>query len=233
MNRRPARCLGLLGGASGMIAGVVQAVAGPDIPELTGSKASPVALGLLTIVLSAIGLASAVSLGKDSIPPSGRVASAVGMLVPGVVCFTTVGALWYLPGPLLTVPAGLAVAGGWRESRDVIATAWLPGLVSLLGAFEVMMALRASPLALTLVGVLGGLALFASPWMRNKRPRLALLLVGTIPFAVAAWWSLVVPLLAILALAISGVIARRRRTRPTALDATGRWGGPLAGAADR
>src|SRR4029079_1281339 len=46
--------LGLTGAALGIVAGAVQATIGPRIPEWTGAKASPVALGLLTIGLSAL-----------------------------------------------------------------------------------------------------------------------------------------------------------------------------------
>ena len=90
---------------------------------------------------------------------------------------------------------------------------WLRTLVSVLGGFEVLMALRATPV-LTAVGVLGGLALLVAPWLLARARPVGLLLVGlgTVPFAALTWWTLVGPLLAVVALVL--VAAASRRSHP-------------------
>jgi peptidoglycan/LPS O-acetylase OafA/YrhL len=82
---------------------------------LTGNKLHPVQLGIITIALSLIALAAVVFAHRDpTISPRARVALAVAILLAAVVCFTTVGRLWYLPGPLLIIAAGVLLAGSGR-----------------------------------------------------------------------------------------------------------------------
>jgi hypothetical protein len=58
------------------------------------------------IALSLIALAAVLFAHRNpTIPPRVRVALAVAILFAAVVCFTTVGRLWYVPGPLLIVAA--------------------------------------------------------------------------------------------------------------------------------
>jgi hypothetical protein len=115
--RSAAARLGLIGGSLGVIAGLVQATAGAHIPEWTGNKADPLALGLLTVLLSGLGVVCAAGLrGPRSPSPARRVVVGVGLLVPGGLCFSTVGALWYLPGILLLAATVLVLGSGhWRE----------------------------------------------------------------------------------------------------------------------
>lgn len=202
VTRRVAAVLGMVGGSLGVFAGLVQASAGPLIPQWTGAKDSPVALGALTVVLSGLAVLSAIRLGAARPPTPGRhLAAAAGLAVPGALCFTTVGALWYLPGALLLVAAASAVATGERVGRR-IAESWTRMLVSALGAVELLMAAGAGPATTISVGAAGGLALLAAPWVPDTRLALGLLLVGTLPFAVLTWWSVVSPLLAVLALTL-------------------------------
>jgi hypothetical protein len=100
-------------------------------------------------------------------------------------------------------------AGGTAELRSVIRSNWTRGLVSLLGAFELLMAVSGGPVSTVTVGVIGGIALVVAPWL-GSQTRLAtvVLLVGTVPFAAVTWWSLVTPLLAVTAMAI-GPLTRR------------------------
>ncbi|MCU1455857.1 MAG: hypothetical protein JWN46_4003 [Acidimicrobiales bacterium] len=213
--------LGAVGAALGMVAGTIQASVGSRIPGWTGSKASPVALGLLTLLLSAVALAAAVMLRSiEPVPPRPRALAAVGLLVPGALCFSTVGRLWYLPGALmLSALAWLLAAGSTHELAAVIRSSWMRGLVSLLGAFEILMAVSAGPTLTVAVGIIGGAALIAAPWVR-RRARLGMLIVGTLPFAALTWWSLVGPLLAVVALAI-GLTTAGHGGRPSI-----RRGGP-------
>lgn len=83
-------------------------------------------------------------------------------------------------------------------------------LVSLLGAFEVLMALGAGSALLRVVGVVGGVSLAAAPWVTGRLRPLALVLVvvGTVPFAALTITSLVTPLLSVLAWILIGLIYR-------------------------
>lgn len=86
-------------------------------------------------------------------------------------------------------------------------------LVSLLGAFEVLMALGAASATNRTVGIVGGIALAAAPWVANRSRGMALglLVVGTLPFAVLAGISLVPAALAVLAWMLMGLLYVNQR----------------------
>lgn len=103
---------------------------------------------------------------------------------------------------------------------------WLSALLSVLGAFEVLMAAGAASVATVVVGVVGGAALFASPWVRSLRLRWVLLLIGALPFAILTWWTVAGPLVAVAALAIGlptlrHGLAGARRPAPAGRTAVG------------
>ena len=103
--------LGLAGAILGVVAGVVQWAFGHQIPDWTGDKLHPVQLGIITIALSLIALSSVgYAIRRADAPPRLRTLSALGMLVPAAICFTTVGRLWYVPGLLLILAAVLLLA---------------------------------------------------------------------------------------------------------------------------
>lgn len=213
--------LGLIGASLGLLAGAVQAAAGSRIPQWSGDKASPVSLGLLTVLLSGVGLLAAIALRSGAVrAPGVRLSAAAGLLVPGLLCVTTVGVMWYLPGALLIGAAAYAVAGGEPVvTRRALAAVWPRVLVSALGTFELMLAVGAGPWPTIVVGLVGGLALAGAPWVPGVWLSLALLIVGTLPFAAITWWALVGPLIAVLALAIGLPLLADRR-RPTRTAAT-------------
>jgi hypothetical protein len=217
--------LGITGGILGALAGVTQAAAGSHIPQWTGNKASPLGLGLLTVGLSLAALAAASTLRPTAaLPPRRRVFAALVLLAVGALCFSTVGRLWYIPGIFMLAAFGITLAaGGTRELRPVVRTNWTRGLISLLGAFEVLMAISAAPLVTIVTGIVGGGALLAAPWLveRGRVAGTTLLLLGTLPFAALTWWTLVSPLLALLALALGLPMMRRTPTAET-------WGSPAA-----
>lgn len=185
-----------------MLAGLVQASVGPLIPQWTGNKDSPVALGALTVVLSALAVLCAVRLAAvRPLPAGAHLTAAIGLLVPGALCFSTVGALWYLPGALLLVAAAGAVATGDRTG-ELIVENWTRVLVGALGGVELLMTAGAGPAATIAVGAVGGLALLVAPWMPDVRTALGLLIIGTLPFAALTWWTVVSPLLAVVALVL-------------------------------
>lgn len=204
--------LGVAGGILGVVAGSVQAAVGSRIPDWTGDKASPVGLGLLTVLLSLTALgAGATLLTRADLSPGRRTLVAVALVVPAALCVSTVGRLWYGPGILLLAAfVSTLAAGGTRELGPVLLATRGRGLISVLGAFELLMAVSAGPAVTIAVGVLGGVALLVAPWLtgRARAARLPLLLLGTVPFAALTWWSLAAPLLAVVALALGLTSAR-------------------------
>jgi hypothetical protein len=192
--------LGVLGAALGAGAGIIQATMGSRIPDWTGAKESPGALGLLTVALAVLAGLAAVRQASPGISDGWRAACALGLLVPGLLCFTTVGRLWYVPGPLLLVGGTLCIRS-WQSTASVIARNWARCLLSALGVCELLMAAGAAP-AVMAVGAVGGLALITAAWLPTS-PRsalLGLLAVGTVPFAATAWTA-IAPILLVLATA--------------------------------
>jgi hypothetical protein len=98
--------LGIAGGILGIAAGSVQWAFGSEIPEWTGNKLHPVQLGIITIALSLLALACVRFLSaRPGAPPWQRGLALLGLLAAAGICFTTVGRLWFVPGPLLIASA--------------------------------------------------------------------------------------------------------------------------------
>jgi hypothetical protein len=114
--RRITTALTWAGVLLGVFAGIVQLAYGSSIPAWTGDKNDTVGLGLVTIGLS---LVAGVALWRLLRPPRlwGQIICAVTALACAVVCFTTVGRLWYLPGPLLVLATG---AGLWAARAQSV-----------------------------------------------------------------------------------------------------------------
>jgi hypothetical protein len=213
---RIAASLGIVGATLGLVAGLVELTAGPSIRSWVGNKQDTTRLGLVTLVLAAIALGAALALARrpDASAPR-RLAFAAALLLPGLICFTTVGRLWYLPGALL-VAAGLLVAADRRdELKEVTAAAarnWTAILTVALACFYV--ALGATALGVAgVLGILGGVLVLGLVAMRDKLPvplTVVLLLLAALPFAALTWWSVATPLIAILLLVL-GVPALARR----------------------
>ncbi|HYU83242.1 MAG TPA: hypothetical protein VEK80_00440 [Kribbellaceae bacterium] len=206
--RRTGSTLAVAGGVLGMIAGVAQSTVGSSIPAWTGAKASPGALGLLTVALSALATASAVTLRRPQIRAGGLLAAVAGVAVPALVCFTTVGRLWLIPGPLLLIGAALSVENG----KEVIATArqeWLRILLAALGATELLMAAGAAPVPMT-IGIVGGTALVGAASLATRARLVAagLVVVGTVPFAAVAWAAIIPVLVLVLAAGLAVPVVR-------------------------
>lgn len=210
--------LAALGAVLGVLAGVVDVAVGSSIRGWIGNKLDPTPLGLVTIILSAVALAGAVAWER----PGGRVgdrrlATALAFLIPAIICFTTIGRLWYLPGALL-IGAGALVVGATARgelSHAVSRHHWLSGLTALLGGYYLFLGGDALPKAAGVLGILGALAIWTAllDTRRSHRTRLILLVVGALPFAIATWWSVVAPLIALLVLTIGP-----RAIRPTRAD---------------
>jgi hypothetical protein len=205
--------LGVLGGALGIGAGIIQATMGSRIPDWTGAKADPGALGLLTVGLSVLAGLAAVRQASSGISVGSRAACALGLLIPGLLCFTTVGRLWYVPGPVLLVAGTLSIRSA-RSTVSVIAENWARCLLSALGTCELLMAAGAAP-AVMAVGTVGGIALITASWLRapSRSVLLVLLAIGTVPFAVLAWTAIVPILLLFAAAAIATPLVHNPSSR--------------------
>jgi hypothetical protein len=218
-HRRVGR-LGAVGAALGVVAGGVQATLGARIPSWTGDKLAPVPLGALTVALSLLAAAAAVRQTRPATPIGVRAVCALALVVPGLLCFSTVGRLWYLPGPMLLLAAAVSLDSP-RDTATLVASNWLRCLLGLLGGAEALMAVSATPLLLA-VGAAGGLALVVAAGLGPTRKQFLLfMLAGTVPFAALAWTAVVPVALALLATAIASALTRQP-PRPTA--PTGRMG---------
>jgi hypothetical protein len=209
--RRIAVGAGVLGAVLEGVAGLIQLTLGAVIPDWTGDKLAPVGLGLLTVGLAALALLSALRLRQPGLSGGVRAAWALGLAGPGLVCLSTVGVLAWLPGVLLVGAGVLAVVDGWRASVSAIAANWVRVLLSALGGCVLLMAAGAAVLPM-IVGGVGGTALIVGAWVRPGHPLVfaALVLLGTVPFAVVGW-AAVVPLLVVV-LAVPLALAVRNRT---------------------
>ena len=198
--------LAALGGMLGIVAGVAQSTIGSRIPDWSGNKGNPVALGLLTVALGTSVLTAARTL-RATTDPRAEMLAAVTLwfAAVGVLCSTTVGRLWAIPGTLLLTAAGVTLAVcGWQRFRSVLATKWLRGLFGLLGALELLMAVSAAPAIRIAAGLVAGVALVAAAIMTRpgRRTIVTVLVAATLPFAILTWWTIVTPLLTIVALTI-------------------------------
>lgn len=193
-----------------MVAGLAQITIGSHIPGWSGHKRNPVALGLLTIVLGATGLAAAQPLRASAAVRSEMlVAIGVWLAAVGVLCSTTVGRLWVIPGMLLLGAASVTFAMcGWNKVRSVVAAHWLRGLLGVLGVFELLMAVSAAPARNIVAGLVAGSALIAAAVLSRPTRRMVVpvFVVATTPFALSTWWTIVTPLITVVALAIGFAI---------------------------
>jgi hypothetical protein len=221
--------LAAIGGLVGIAAGVTQATIGSRIPDWSGNKAHPVALGFLTIALSAGVLVAARAVRAAKVARDELLsAMTLWLVVVAAVCSTTVGRLWAIPAALLLVAAGLTLAAcGWQRFRSVVATNWLRGLVGVLGALELLMAVSAGPATTVAAGILAGGALIAAAVFGrpDRQVMVGVLVAATTPFAALTWWSLITPLLTAVALVI-GIAAGRSSSQTAGRAAP--FGRPVA-----
>lgn len=213
---RIAGWLALAGSALGVLAGLIELTIGPDIRAWVGDKQDTTRLGLTTIALSLAALGAALALRRPrGRAGAGRVAVSLGLLAPGLVCFTTVGRLWYVPGALLVVSATVVLAS--TRPDDLAAAVderrWRIGLLAGLGACHVLLGATALGAAGAL-GIAGGLLLWsvAPVAARSHGAAWAILLAGAVPFAAATWWSVVTPVVATLAIVIGMAVIRDATT---------------------
>lgn len=207
--QRIGNTLAATGAALGVVAGIIQATVGASIPDWTGAKASPGALGALTVVLSLVAAAGCAMSRRPHFGAGGRLVAVVALVLPALVCFTTVGRLWIVPGPLLLIGATLSI-GSWSQAADLTRRNWIRVLLACLGGSEMLMAAGAGPVVMA-VGVGGGAALIAGALAAGQKPLLAgaLIALGTVPFAALTWMALVPVLLLFVAVALATTLFRQ------------------------
>lgn len=114
---------GLLGSALGALAGLIELSIGAQIRPWIGNKENPAMLGIVTLLLSGMALGAIVSTRKLGISTNeGKLAVFLGVLLPAMICFTTVGRLWYLPGALLLAAAALLAYEFWLTPQATISS---------------------------------------------------------------------------------------------------------------
>jgi hypothetical protein len=197
--------IGVVGSLLGSVAGLVELSVGGDIGDWVGNKTDTASLGVVTIALSLVALIAAVASLNRPVGAGRRFAVALGLLVPGVVGFTTVGRLWYLPGALLVV-SGMMVLVAAHQTGQLAATLsrnWGRILISVLAAIYAFLGILAWNPA-TALALAGTAAIFAALAVARRSPAQASLLLvgGALPFALITWWSVVAPLTAALLLVI-------------------------------
>jgi hypothetical protein len=100
--------LGVLGSSIGVVVGMIELSIGTQIRSWIGNKEKPFVLGMITIILSSMALLTFILYQKrDPQDNDRKLVIFLGVLLPTVICFTTVGKLWYLPGCLLVVALSL------------------------------------------------------------------------------------------------------------------------------
>lgn len=124
---RVARHLGPAGVALGVTAGLIQLLAGSAIPQWSGNKLDTTGLGIATIVLSLVAGVGLWQL-RRPLPRWERGLVLLIVLASAAVCFTTVGRLWYVPGPLLIAAAVLAFRAGPTADAELPADAGPPAV---------------------------------------------------------------------------------------------------------
>ncbi len=216
--------LATAGAALGILVGLVDVAVGSSIRGWVGNKLDTTTLGLGTVALASIALASAIAWQRPGGAGGGRrPATVLALGVPAAICFTTIGRLWYLPGLLLLGAAALILARSTSAelSRAVAERAWLGGLTGLLGGYYVFLGFDALNAA-GFLGILGGMLLWTALAIAGNTPRVAfgLIALGALPFAIATWWSVATPLIAVLMLvigtaAVSRASAMGRRVGPS------------------
>jgi hypothetical protein len=192
-----------VGGVLGVAAGLAQAGFGSRIPTWTGAKAEPLALGLLTITLSLVAAAGAWAWRRPDqlLPPTVAVICAS-------IGFSTVGRLWYLPGPLI-LAAALAGVRDWRAAAHRTRDSWTQILLAVLGCCDLLLAAAATPWITLTAATSGAALLTAAVLIRGRsRPAVALVVLGTVPFALIAWTALVPVLVLVLALSLLALTRR-------------------------
>lgn len=219
------RYVGTAAGTLVAAAGIAELIAGST--SWTGDKNQPTALGLLTVGLGVIIVASAYA-GSRSRTVGAELAAAGAMAAAGLISLTTAG-LVAIPGAIVSVAtAGIAFDIARRRGHPlaVIAANWPLVLLTVLGVIYLAFGAVAGPVGLLGIAGAGATAAAIALAPRSRRTATIVLTAGAVPFALAVWWSVVIPLTGLLIVAI-GLPQIKRRARaeaaaPLPLQSAGR-----------
>jgi hypothetical protein len=111
--------LGMAGGGMGLLTGLAQIVSGSKLSSITGHEEDTLILGLLTIISSGFALYCTYRSSREtSTDINKRIAWLLGIAIPSIIGFTTVGFLWILPGPILFVAVGILIYEMVKEFEE-------------------------------------------------------------------------------------------------------------------
>jgi hypothetical protein len=194
--------LGLTASVLGMLAGIFEIAVGTS--QWAGNKNDPTVLGIATIGLGVIvGLAALLSVRThwaDGVLAIGSI-----MVLAAIVGLTTAGWAW-APAALCALLAGGIALGRVQRAGSLLRTlqqSWPVALLAVLAVIELAFA-AISRSAVGLLGLMGSVSIAAAVALRDRTRRWAVvvLVAGTLPFALATLWTVVVPVTTVLALAI-------------------------------
>ena len=193
---------GLLAAVLGIGAGTAEILAGTV--SWAGNKNDPATLGWVTIGLGVV-IGAAAVLATRIRRPGVQLGAAAAMAVCAVLGLTTAGLAWVPAALAATASCALIVRrprpdAAWRR---MIRTQWIPALVVVLSLTYLAFGIVARD-RVGLLGIAGfGLAVAALALHgRSRSVSTATLVVAAVPFAVATAWTVVIPLTAVLMLAI-------------------------------
>ena len=201
----------------GFVAGSAELVVGRS--RWIGNKDDPTTLGLVTIGLALlIAVAAVVAMKRDT--AASRFSSGTAMIVAAAFGLTTAGVAW-IPTALTAVAAATLVIRAAHRRRplgDIIAEQWTPGLMLVLASIYLTFGIVAGGFGGTL-GAVGAACVVASLVLRRTSIVWAAIVLvgGVLPFAVVAAWTVVLPLTAVLMLALGMphlIWSRRHLARP-------------------
>lgn len=218
---RAAVLIGTVAGITGVAAGLTAIAWGARLGTLAGGKQDPVPLGLLTVLLSSVAVAASVGLSRTHAAARARKRAAVaaGQSLPGLLGFTTVGRLWWIPGSLLLLASIITISVAPMEVVRTVRRRWPAVLTGALGACMILVSATASAPLLAGAGV-SGVLVATAPWLaaRPRWPAPVMLAAGTLPFAAFTWWTLITPLIAVLTLTAGFTALRQTRRGPPLME---------------
>jgi hypothetical protein len=187
----------------GVGAGVAEIVAGTV--TWAGNKNDPTTLGWVTIGLGVVIGAASLAATRTR-RPGARLGAAATLLVCALLGLTTAGSAWIPAAVAATVAFVLVVrrprpAGAWRA---VIRAQWAPALVVVLSLIYLAFGIVARD-RVGLLGIAGAVAACIALALHGRSHRSAaavVLVAAAVPFAVATAWTVVMPVTAVLMLAI-------------------------------
>jgi uncharacterized membrane protein len=98
---------------------------------------------------------------------------------------------------------------------NVIARNVLEGAIVVLAGLYAYVGIHEAGTA-RLFGIVGGVLIVAALFARSSSRSIAagLLVIGALPLAIATWWSIITPLIALLVLLLGWIVLARKATMP-------------------